>query len=137
MVTAIVCSLIIGFLIGCVLATAWCKTPADDFSMWKLEQERRMTVEAEFERFKKYGDWPRGFPSHIEAENNRLKREIHWLEQTRCPIGCMYKMKTCSHCSPKELRILAKTPSEQEVIDLLQKAIVPLDALKEKFGINL
>jgi hypothetical protein len=134
MVTVIVCSLIIGFLIGCVLATAWCKTPADDFSLWKMEQERRIRTEAELVELRcKYNT-----SSHyyIEAENHRLREQVRWLERTRCPIACMCKNQTCPHCEPKQVTIFVKSPKEQEVIALLQKTVVPLEELKEKFGLK-
>jgi hypothetical protein len=43
----------------------------------------------------------------------------------------------CPNCYDHHMHVVyAKTPREQEVIDLLKKASVPLDAPKQKFGIK-
>jgi hypothetical protein len=67
-----------------------------------------------------------------EKENIRLREENYRFRMmTHAWNHC------CPHCYTQHTRVVyAKSPKEQEIVDLLKKTSVPLDELKEKFGIK-
>jgi hypothetical protein len=66
------------------------------------------------------------------------RRDCHLYKYPHCHPGhecCLYGAHHCGRHVVEKV-IYAKTPSEQEVVDLLLKASAPLDELKTKFGIK-
>ncbi len=73
---------------------------------------------------------------NLEYENARLEDENRYLKSHRCPIACRYANQTCRHCEPKEVVMLAKTPDEQALVDLMKEMGKPYEKIKKELGIT-
>ena len=89
----------------------------------------------------------------FDFEKDQLRREIRilgekvsYLESRYNPALYFARNEICPSCHREcihvvhpcsgEHRVLAKSPDEQKIVDLLKSATKPLDQLKKEFGIK-
>lgn len=94
----------------------------------ELRQHRKTNVITTAGRTK----YPVGCLEHdvLKRENDDLRREVDQWK-----YYCREERKARFSETRWDPRIFAKTPKEQEVIDLGKNAYVPLEQLKDKLGI--
>lgn len=117
----------LGFIVGCLVGS-WFKEK-DTFPAWEMMLEER------------------GKRQEIEEKLYRDERELSkgciCFRGQKFPYKCptcyphyeCYIRNYCSHTAPEPQKVYAPTPTKQEIVDLIQKAQLPLSEIVQKMSV--